>query len=191
MKLFRSIREFWLRESPKGYLDSSTYLRTDYLVKKVHGLAVSEILEIGCNCGRNLEGLRLSKAYNLFGVELNKRAVTVMQLRHSELYKQAIIINEEIEKVDLDIKKFDLVFTMAVLEHIKDIEFLKRIRTKYFITMEDERGRPRWWYFKRNYKEVFENLGYRQIEEENLGGIIDENFTYRLFINQQPKGSEL
>lgn len=104
-----------------------------------------------------------------------------MKLYHPETYKDAAIINTSVNELDLSVRQFDLVFTMAVLEHIKDISFLRKIKTKYFITMEDERGKSRWWYFKRNYKEVFEQLGFRQLEEQNLEGIIDNNFTYRLF----------
>lgn len=174
-----SIRNFWLKEDPSTYLGHPE--RTGFLVSKISGLAVSDILEIGCNCGRNLEGLGLSRKYRLFGIELNKKAIDLMKLYHPETYKDAAIINTSVNELDLSVRQFDLVFTMAVLEHIKDISFLRKIKTKYFITMEDERGKSRWWYFKRNYKEVFEQLGFRQLEEQNLEGIIDNNFTYRLF----------
>ena len=187
MRLFRSIKEFWLRESPVGYIGrEETWERSIFLAEKIDGLEVESVLEIGCNCGRNLELLK--DAYELHGIELNPLAIDLMEQLYEDLFMQANITIGDINEVGLP--EVDLTFTMAVLEHIKDLSFLKRLKTKYFITMEDERGKRRWWYFKRNYKEIFEDLGYRQVEECNLSGIIDENFTYRLFINQLKESKE-
>ena len=65
--------------------------------------------------------------------------------------------------------EFDIVFTMAVLEHIHtDSEWIftemARITKTHLITIEDERGIS-WRHFPRDYKKVFEQLGLVQIEE--------------------------
>jgi len=177
----KSRKRFWLQESPVSYIGKAvTWKRSQFLADKIDVLDVKSILEIGCNCGRNLDELRREETYELYGVELNPSAIELMEQLYEDTFMQANITIADVN--DVELPEVDLTFTMAVLEHIKDLSFLKRLKTKYFITMEDERGKRRWWYFKRNYKEVFEKLGYRQIEEQNLEGIIDGNFTYRLFV---------
>jgi|GEM_PF-2464290 hypothetical protein len=72
----------------------------------------------------------------------------------------------------IQIFNFDLVYTMAVLEHIHDesefiFSHITRITRKILITIEDEGGIS-WRHFPRNYKKIFENLGMKQIEEINF-----------------------
>jgi len=158
----KSRKRFWLQESPVSYIGKAvTWKRSQFLADKI-------------------DELRREETYELYGVELNPSAIELMEQLYEDTFMQANITIADVN--DVELPEVDLTFTMAVLEHIKDLSFLKRLKTKYFITMEDERGKRRWWYFKRNYKEVFEKLGYRQIEEQNLEGIIDGNFTYRLFV---------
>lgn len=177
-------KKFWLHESPVSYIGKEdTWERSNFLADKIEPLEVKSVLEIGCNCGRNLYTLKRKGNYKLTGIELNPGAIELMRHLYQDTYLRTKIIIGDVNEVELP--KVDLTFTMAVLEHIKDLSFLNRVWTKYFITMEDERGGKRWWYFKRNYKEIFEALGYRQIEEKNLEGIIDGNFTYRLFTSEK------
>lgn len=84
----------------------------------------------------------------------------------------------------MQINSYDLVFTMAVLEHLhKDSEYvfkdIARIAKQYLLTIEDESGISK-RHFPRNYQAIFEPLGLKQIYEE----IYEEEhvLTARLFI---------
>ncbi len=66
--------------------------------------------------------------------------------------------------------RFDLVYTMAVLEHVHDdaaqvFAGIARVCRSFLITIEDER-RTSWRHFPRNYRRIFELLGLAQLHEE-------------------------
>jgi 2-polyprenyl-3-methyl-5-hydroxy-6-metoxy-1,4-benzoquinol methylase len=130
----------------------------------------AKILEIGCNVGRNLNALFLSGFRNLEGVEISESAVQLLNQSYPEMASRTRIHNEPVEEI---ISKFgngafDLVFTMAVLEHIHPdsawiFAEMARITNAFLVTVEDERG-VSWRHFPRDYKKVFEPLRMRQIE---------------------------
>lgn len=135
------------------------------------------ILEIGCNVGRNLNELFCAGFKSLAGIEINRNAIKLMQEVYPDMVKKIEIYNVPVESViqNFEDNSFDLVFTMAVLEHIhSDSEFIfshmARIVKKTLITVEDEKGLS-WRHFPRNYKRIFENLGLKQIEEITFGNV--------------------
>ena len=72
-------------------------------------------------------------------------------------------------------KEYNLVFTMAFLQHIHpDSEFIlkdiARITRGYLVTIEIEDMRA-WSLFPRNYRKVFEALGFRQVEQIDCSGV--------------------
>ncbi|MDP3787110.1 MAG: class I SAM-dependent methyltransferase [Candidatus Omnitrophota bacterium] len=150
-----------------------------------------KVLEIGCNVGRNLNELFLSGFYDLSGVEISKNAVEMMRKAYPDMAGKIKIYNGAVESFIEDFKdnSFDLVFTMAVLEHIPtESEFIfshmARIAKKNLITIEDERGLS-WRHFPRNYKKIFEKLGLKQIQEISLRDVrvpgLSSNFVARVF----------
>lgn len=82
--------------------------------------------------------------------------------------------------------EYDLIYTMAVLEHIHpDSEWvfgeLARATSGTLITIEDERA-VTWRHFPRNYREVFEAQGLRQVHEARLTATEDlDGFLARVF----------
>lgn len=150
-----------------------------------------KILEIGCNVGRNLNELFCTGFNNLSGIEISKNAIEMMKEAYPEMAGRIEVYNDSVESLIQDFKdnSFDLVFTMAVLEHIHtDSEFIfsemVRITKKTLVTVEDERGLS-WRHFPRNYKRVFEDLGMRQIEEIGCRKVkvpgLSRNFFARVF----------
>jgi SAM-dependent methyltransferase len=102
----------------------------------------AKILEIGCNCGRNLEYLRRVGYKNLTGNDINKYAFEHMSNIYPELFnniEKKIGAMENISE-ELD-EKYDIVFTMAVLMHLdtkqRDViyNWLKN-NAKYIIIIE-------------------------------------------------------
>jgi SAM-dependent methyltransferase len=170
---------------PSDYIDGGD--RSPYLVDLVQryvGEAGREtrILEIGCNVGRNLEALRAAGFAHLTGIEINANALALLRERFPDLGKTAELRNEPVEDAirKIDDGEFDVVYTMAVLEHIhSDSEWvfaeIARVTRRVLITIEDEQGFSA-RHFPRSYDRVFTRLGMEQIESrectdiEGLGG---------------------
>lgn len=156
---------------------------------KRHSNLNARILEIGCGVGRNLKSLLSAGFYRLEGIEINQEALRVLKTSYPDLAQKAKLYNASIEEVIKTFQdgEFDVVFTMAVLEHIhKDNEWcfheIARITKTLLITIEDEFTISP-IHFPRNYKKIFQSLGLRQIEEfkGNPSTGLGRNFVARIF----------
>ena len=155
---------------PSGYFQAEE--RSAYLVSLVKQYAKPDasILELGCNVGRNLHYLWHAGYHNLSGVEINEQAIRLMKERFQDM--QITIYQGTIEDRIKELGQYDVLFTMAVLEHIHTdsewifAEMVKASR-KYIITIEDEKHTSE-RHFPRNYKKIFEPLGCKQIFEKQL-----------------------
>ena len=174
---------------PEIYLDGVA--RSEFLGQLV-GKNVgpdAKILEIGCNIGRNLNYLFEAGFKNLHAIEISETAVQLLRETYPEMANCIEICNVPVEDVikHLGENEYDLVFTMAVLEHIHtDSEWIfvemVRICKERLITIEDERS-VSWRHFPRNYKRVFEELGMQQMEEVNCSEVegLGSVFVARVF----------
>lgn len=133
----------------------------------------------------------MSGFHDLSGIEISKNAIDMMKQAYPDLAEKIEVYNGPVENFIRDFKddSFNLVFTMAVLEHIStESEFIfshmARITKKNLITIEDERGLS-WRHFPRNYKVIFEGLGLKQVEEINFRKIMvpdsNKDFIGRVF----------
>ena len=113
-----------------------------------------------------------------------------MRKTYPELYKNSHIHIGPTENLIGKFKtdSFDLIYTMAVLEHIHwDSEFIfesiKKISSKYIITIEDEFTSWSDRHFPRNYQKVFEDDNWKQIFTTNCSPIkiLDDRFMVRVF----------
>ncbi|MDH7490469.1 MAG: class I SAM-dependent methyltransferase [Anaerolineae bacterium] len=147
------------------------------------------LLEIGCNVGRNLYYLFTAGFTDLTGIEISAQAVDVLKATFPDMAQRIRIHNAAAESVlpILETNSFEIVFTMAVLEHIhRDSEWLfgeiVRVTRGYLITIEDEEHIS-WRHFPRNYRKVFERLGLRQIHSEDCSAIpgLGPGFVARIF----------
>jgi 2-polyprenyl-3-methyl-5-hydroxy-6-metoxy-1,4-benzoquinol methylase len=156
--------------NPSSYLQASK--RIEYLVSLVKQYVKpnASILELGCNVGRNLYQLWKAGYHNLSGVEINPEALKLMKQNFPDM--QVITYEGTIEDRIKELGKYDLVFTMAVLEHIhSDSEWVFpeiAKRARMLITIEGEKKNVSELHFPRNYKNVFEALGLHQIYEKHL-----------------------
>ena len=176
---------YWINPTPENL--PHTYLkdngRSDMLVDTVKNkiaLATNRaILEIGCNVGRNLSYLEMAGYTNLTGVDVNDKALDMVQ-------SNACLMHGPIEKVlPRILQPYGLVFTMAVLQHIppendKVFEDIARLGTYNLLTIEDE-GCISTRHFPRNYKEVFEGLGMKQIRAWRNLIDLSKSFVMRWF----------
>ena len=147
----KQAQEFW--KSPKkvsendiGRNDPCDYLsfndgRTEMLFNKIREILPdtgSKILELGPNAGRNLSYLHENGYKDLYGIEINAEAVALMHQKNPLLAKNITIDTIEEGILKMHDKEFDLVFSMAVLEHISNdsdfiFDHIKRISSKFII----------------------------------------------------------
>ena len=134
----------------------------------------NSVLELGCNAGGNLDGLRAKGFGNLAGVEISSEALEELARRFPELERAATLHHGPAEEVmpRLPDASVDVVFTMAVLLHIHPsshhvLEHMVRIARRHVCVIEAEHVLCA-YIFPRNYKQVFERLGCVQIREQTI-----------------------
>tara|TARA_B100001173_G_C15992171_1_gene549459 strand:- start:534 stop:1235 length:702 start_codon:yes stop_codon:yes gene_type:complete len=161
----------------EGYITSDRdNLRTDNLIKiiKSFGFENPSILEVGCNVGRNLNGLRKSGFKNLNAIEINSNAIDIMKKKFPETYEVSKITIGSAKDVlkKFQDNEFDIVFTMAVLQHIPDENIkivtkqISRIANKNLISSEAETYSS-WRHFPRSYKKIYKNLNLKYLYRKN------------------------
>lgn len=170
--------EYWRNpylpnDKPVAYLSEPSDGREDYLVEYIGKYADRDdrVLEIGCNVGRNLNKLHEYGYLKLFGVEICGEALGLMKIGYPELYCDVQTRHTAIEHFIEEVPDgyYDVVFTMAVLEHIHPdsdwiFPHIARIAKKVVITIEDELSTS-WRSFRRNYREYLEIGDMVQVEE--------------------------
>lgn len=180
-KQLNEIHQYWQNPDEENkaelYLSEEDKLTSRYLVNLLKSRGISKesrILEIGCNVGRNLNFLYKEGYKNIEGIEISSRAVELMREHYPEMAAEIKIFNHPIEEVikDFGDGNYDLVFTVAVLEHIHyESEWvfneIVRITSTNIITIEDELGVGD-RHFTRNYNKVFIPMGLKQVYSENL-----------------------
>ena len=173
---------------PEDYVNGIP--RSQFLVEIINAYADKNesILEIGCNVGRNLNCLYESGYTNLYGIEINPKAVSKMKEVYPYMADKAFVYNFPIETIIpyLIDNQFDIVFSMAVLMHLPwesnwVFPEIARITNKVLITIEEENQKSA-LQFNRNYGEVFKNLKMHEICNPEYGKIEGlEYCTLRMF----------
>lgn len=170
-------QEYWAdpydeHNSPIEY--SKHTKRSEYLLSVLPRYVGKKesILEIGCNIGRNLNALSEAGYPNLTGIDINTKALKQSKKIYPHL--KATLINNSMEDWVTDKKRYDCVYTMAVMIHLpyeSDWVFkeIARKAKHTLITIEDEEN-VTWKHFPRNYNKVFSRLGWKEIFSEVLDG---------------------
>ncbi len=163
-----------------------------YEIISKHFTTDAKILELGSNVGRNLNHLFNNGYKNLLGIEINEGAIKLMTKEYPGLSKNVGIINNPIEDVikQFDNEHFDLIFAMAVLEHIHPESrwvFGEMVRTsKNILAIEDEETISK-RHFPRDYEIIFGGkFGMHEIEVQRCGKFngLSERFVMRLFTKE-------
>lgn len=132
----------------------------------------SEILEVGCNCGRSLNYLYERGFTKLHGIEIGQAAVDHMKTIFPQVYSTARIEVGSAPDVLLrhPSKAYDLVFCHSVLVNIP-AEFnsvfydMARVSRRFIVTIENEGS---WKSYPRDFKKLFEAQGFKQIAYKML-----------------------
>jgi len=182
--------EYWSGITPEdrnyyeNYKSEAANIRSFFLCGLINDIIdldfESKICEIGCNAKRNLHFLEKNGYKNLYGFDVNKQALD------NGYAVRAEIRNDSIVDYFLVRQKFDLVFSMAVLQHLpREIDYIFEDvakSTKYLLTIEDEWKSAKRT-FNRNYKDVFEGIGMTEIFSSRPVKIsgLNRGFMARLF----------
>lgn len=113
---------FWQQPEPVGnvpedFIDPVDRSRVLALLLE-HLPREARVLEVGCNVGRNLAYLADAGYTDLEGVEISKRAVDLLRNTYPKLADTPIHLGAAEDVLPGLDGPYDLVFTMAVLEHI-------------------------------------------------------------------------
>ncbi len=173
------LHEFWrdpdATNRPERYLEHTG--RSAFLVDFIRPYVTPDasILEIGCNVGRNLAQLHDEGYRRLSGIEINADALTVLRQSYPDLAASAALINAPVEDAirEMADDSIDLIFTMAVLEHIHpDSEWIfdhvVRVARSTVVTIEDERHVSQ-RHVPRDYGQIFTTRGMQSVAHQSLG----------------------
>jgi len=191
----RTVAKHWTEEDSLGGVRLYACLaeRTRIILDEAKHLVVDKsesVLDIGCNCGRDLEALRRIGCTSLYGIEPCEIAVQRLKECYPKLNEMAIILNESVGSA---IKKFadnqfHLAYTFTTLQHIplessavfKDIA----ASTKYLMVVECEHhdAKPE-YIWDRNYQLVFSQLGAKQLYDKivETHKLLPGTYTLRVF----------
>ncbi|HEY3163644.1 MAG TPA: class I SAM-dependent methyltransferase [Candidatus Limnocylindrales bacterium] len=192
-KTAAELRDYW-RDPPDGNVPASYRDRPErsaYLVELVrrHVAPGSRILEIGCNVGRNLHYLYEAGYTELSGIEISAAAVDALRASYPDTAARAAVQVAAAEEAlpGFADGAFDLVFTMAVLEHIHPesewlFDEIRRIDARHLITIEDERSKS-WRHYPRDYGAIFGGRGFEELWTEPVPAEtgLPSGFRARLF----------
>lgn len=160
-------RPIFYSVKPKGIIDYLYNFWNSYVSKE------DIILEPGCNCAVNLHWLYTLGYKNLQGIEINCSAIEEMKKRFPE-YNNFKIYKGALEDIlpTIESKSIDVIFTMAVLEHVhtsktEAFKEMVRVAKKYIITVEDE-DTNQYAMFARKYNKIFENFGCKEIKSHKF-----------------------
>ena len=160
--------------SPEIYLKSTTGREnTQILLNIINEYFENKevkILELGCNVGRNINKLFENGFKNLFAIEINSEAIKLMEKSFPQTFSSTKIYETSIENKikEFSNNQFDIVFSMAVLMHVHNdsdwvFEHIARISKKKLIIIEHEKIKSK-KVFLRNYKNIFEKFGLKEIK---------------------------
>lgn len=125
-----------------------------------------DILELGCNVGRNLHYIKTNRPmYNVYGNDINKLAI----IKAKKIYNLDIFYKDTLSymrEIDNSETRFHCIFTVAHLQHIPhkevgEIMNLIKKNSDYTILLEhcnDEDSCNGKDYFVRKYTDYFDNI---------------------------------
>jgi len=105
---------------------------TEDLLRTIASLNVRTILDVGCGSGDNLVALALEKQYALTGVDVSEEALAITRRRVPDAELSVLDVQRDVLS-----RKFDLVTSLQVVEHLLDdvsaIRNMGRMTSRYLL----------------------------------------------------------
>ena len=155
---------------------------------KKHVRKDESILELGCNVGRNLYGLKLAGYKSLHGIEINPRAV---ELGNKQFDLSGIDIQiGSIEDLIESIEPMDCIFTSGVFMHNPNdwiFDVIKRKAKRVILTSENETSNIAEGVFRiaRDYSKVFSDWKQVEVIPGGRGRGNPKQTITRVFVKQE------
>lgn len=154
--------------SPSTYMTWAKRSEIAVRVFKKHVRTNQAITELWCNVGRNLNALYQAGYRSLVGVDINDTALRTGSIAYPALFGHASIYNMSIQDFLTERHDCDVLFTMAVLTHIPydDNQIFSQIskQTSTKIILFEYQYTRNWKHFPRDYRKIFEEMGWKCIE---------------------------
>ena len=156
---------------PEFYLGLENVSRMIVETMKRYADKKHSILEIGCGTGRNLVALRQAGYKKLTGIEISPKTVSVGRERWPEYEKIQTLIGPAEQMIN-EVGDFDVIYTQGLLMHIPpEHEWLlesiaQKARVAIIVSEGESVGAKSEHAWNRNYQEIFEGLGWEQVEWE-------------------------
>lgn len=155
---------------PAFYLDMTWGTRIALYVLNKYAKKEWSILEIGCNTGKVMANVINAGFKNVSGIEINPAAISLGR-KHYPVLNKVQIINSPIEEVVKDIDEVDVIYACGVYMHLPPefewvFEVIANKARKLILTTENE-AETDFFKWGRNYKDIFEKLGWVQLEEQS------------------------
>lgn len=158
------------------YCQPEFYFKSDWGIKIAMGTLPRyaekkwSFLEIGCNTGHTLAELVKAGYKNVSGIEINRKAIDLGRRNLPEL-RGVPILCAPLEDVIRDIEPVDVIFGTGVLMHLPFeldwvLDAMAMKARRVILTSENEFDTDSFFKWGRNYKAIFEALGWVQVEEE-------------------------
>jgi SAM-dependent methyltransferase len=167
--------DFLSQRRPEGQYYATTpkwSARSQTIINELSPFIAKEdnILEIGCNMGRNLNHLWQAGFKNLRGIEISEHAVNRLRIEYPCLAMTQV----DIGPAELAIQKYgknsiDVIFTVSVLEELHpDCKFLfsevARVARKYVLAIEPRHGKRSHMQYPWDIKNEFTAVGLTCID---------------------------
>ena len=167
--------DFWRQPAPPGN-DPHDYVgpvgRSEVLLSLISDLPRdARILEVGCNVGRNLAYLYDHGYRNLEGIEINPHAVELLRTTFPQLAGVPVHLGPAEEVLPGLHDEFDLVYTMAVLEHIhpgSTVVFDEIVRLGRSVLSIEPPGRVSHRQYPHDVPKMFQQRGLRLVSERPM-----------------------
>lgn len=167
--------------SPETYAASTNNWDAEWMLKTVarHLPQGGTVLEFGCNAGRVLRYFARA-GYSVIGLEINAKAIELARASFPEFQKAKFLVgNGEETLKTLPPGSIDVSYSSHALRHVGPSLIdsiageLTRVTTKFLIISEDE-GTWDTLNFPRNYRKLFEPLGWKQTEKHYVLDIAND-----------------
>jgi SAM-dependent methyltransferase len=175
------LHAFWRQPTPEGNSPDafvSPVGRSKALLELLSDLPTdARILEVGCNVGRNLAHLYDHGYRHLEGVEISPHAVELLRKTYPPIADVPVHLGPAEDVLpDMATDSFDLVFTMAVIEHIhpdSSAVFDHMVRIGRSILSIEPPGRRSHRQYPHDVAEIFRSRGMTLVTERPMSDFAD------------------